>query len=178
MTPQWSLAGKWRGVKARFRTLTITGPIVILFSLIPDLKFWLDILRQAVQPISKFLGTGLGRVLVIISCLALIYFDQWRFTRNQLHAGTDSRDNPDPSSAPSWCDRLADEDSAGVAKRLVACGASAKLNVNTVEPYIDVTFRIVNASMFFADVGESRGRCLLLGIFWREMLSFADSHNC
>jgi hypothetical protein len=43
---------------------------------------------------------------------------------------------------------LADEDSVNMSKRLLLCGKTAKLNVETVEPYIDVTFKIVNTSMF------------------------------
>ncbi len=44
--------------------------------------------------------------------------------------------------------KVADEDSTEMARRLILCGTSAKLNVDTVEPYIDVVFAIVNASMF------------------------------
>ncbi len=45
-------------------------------------------------------------------------------------------------------EKLADEDSADMSKRLIVCGTSTKLHLETVDPYIDVTFRIVNASMF------------------------------
>lgn len=45
-------------------------------------------------------------------------------------------------------EKLADEDSVEMNKRLVLCGTSSKLYLETVEPYVEVTFRIVNASMF------------------------------
>ena len=45
-------------------------------------------------------------------------------------------------------EKLADEDSAEMGKRLITCGISAKLELETVEPYVDVTFRLVNTSMF------------------------------
>ena len=45
-------------------------------------------------------------------------------------------------------DKLADEDSAEMGKRLITCGIRAKLELETVEPYIDVTFRLVNTSIF------------------------------
>jgi len=45
-------------------------------------------------------------------------------------------------------DKLANEDSAEMGKRLITCGIRAKLELETVEPYIDVTFRLVNTSIF------------------------------
>jgi hypothetical protein len=48
----------------------------------------------------------------------------------------------------SWADRMSDEDSENMSKRLISCGVSARLDVDTVEPYIDVTFKLVNASLF------------------------------
>jgi hypothetical protein len=45
-------------------------------------------------------------------------------------------------------EKLADEDSAGMSKRLVLCGTSAKLFLETVEPYIDVVFRILTPPFF------------------------------
>ena len=45
-------------------------------------------------------------------------------------------------------EQLADEDSGEMSKRLVLCGTSAKLHLEPVEPYIDVSFKVVNASMF------------------------------
>jgi len=59
--------------------------------------------------------------------------------------------NPKPEtrkSEPSWLDKLADEDSADMNKRLILCGTSAKLNKDTIAPCIEVTFRLVNASLF------------------------------
>lgn len=50
-----------------------------------------------------------------------------------------------------------------MSKRLVLCGASAKLNVETVEPYIDVTFRIVNASVFSMIADKVEGNAFYRG---------------
>jgi len=36
-----------------------------------------------------------------------------------------------------------------MSKRLILCGTTAKRNPDTVEPYVEVVFRIVNASMFY-----------------------------
>ena len=44
--------------------------------------------------------------------------------------------------------QLADEDSEEMSKRIILCGTSTKLHLETVEPYVDVLFRIVNASVF------------------------------
>lgn len=55
---------------------------------------------------------------------------------------------PKEIKAGSDFDKFAAEDSAEMWKRIVLCGVHAKLNTDSVEPCLDIVFRIVNASMF------------------------------
>jgi hypothetical protein len=79
-------------------------------------------------------------------------------------------------------DKLADEDSAEMSKRLVLYGKAATLNVETVEPYIDVTFKIVNTSVFSIISEKVEGNAFYRG-YSREKCYFsrtpiiADSLN-
>jgi hypothetical protein len=60
-------------------------------------------------------------------------------------------------------EKLADEDSAEMNKRLILCGVSARLYLETVEPYIDVVFKIVNASMFYLMSDRVEGNAFYRG---------------
>jgi len=47
----------------------------------------------------------------------------------------------------SW-ESIADADAENMAQRIITCATCAKLNIHAAEPYIEVTFDLVNASMF------------------------------
>jgi hypothetical protein len=77
-------------------------------------------------------------VAIIVIAVALI-----------LAAFLAGRKQAEPQESPAReFGKLANEDSADMNKRLLLCGKTAKLNVETVEQYIDATFKIVNTSMF------------------------------
>jgi hypothetical protein len=68
--------------------------------------------------------------------------------RTKDPAGKVEMEHPDKETPKNEFERLADEDSRNMSKRLILCEKRAKLNVETVEPYIDVTFTLVNTSVF------------------------------
>ena len=87
-----------------------------------------------------------GFMLPLAVILGLVVAAVLNFRTARLNTRGSRKDTT--AREPSSFDKLADEDSANMAKRLVLSGTSARLNVNTVEPYVDATFRIVNSSMF------------------------------
>jgi hypothetical protein len=76
------------------------------------------------------------------------------FRKKESVSGPPRATEPDGHSSANngtggeYYEKLAAKDSVEMHDRLILCGTSAKLNVDTVEPYIDVVFTIVNASMF------------------------------
>jgi hypothetical protein len=69
-----------------------------------------------------------------------------------------------PKAEGSHFGKLADEDSADMSKRLILCGTSAIPCMEGVEPYVDVIFRIVNASVFSVMAsGTVEGNAMYIG---------------
>jgi hypothetical protein len=64
----------------------------------------------------------------------------------------------------SWTEKLANEDSIDMNKKLILCGTSTAPYMDRAEPYVDVTFRIVNASAFpVMASGSPEGNAIYIG---------------
>lgn len=70
-------------VKLRIRALTVTGVLVLLFTVIPDTAYWLPVAQRAGRCLYALAATTGGRLMLITLGLALILFDQRRISKKQ-----------------------------------------------------------------------------------------------
>ena len=171
-------AHKWFDKNFTFKGLI--GLAMLLYSGIPDSiarnAFW----KEKWHLISAFLLTPIGRVVLIFLGIAVIWLDH-RSVGKRLSSKRSQKEpeanptKPQDDLAFEALKAMAEEDSENMSKRLILCGTSAKCHFfDAVDPYIDVTFKLVNASLFNIMSERVEGNATYLG-YSRERHPFSTT---